>query len=222
MRILVPEILDFLGPEDPRAIRSRRDLVLVNRLMRQSAIMANTLAPLPSPKLWVDLGGGDGRFLLRTLARMTRRWPAGKVQIADRLNIVSTQTRAGFAALGWTCESLTGDIMETLPGLSPDLITANLFLHHLDDNALPKLLELVAQSRAFVACEPQRSGFSLLGAHLIGLLGVNDVTRHDALASVRAGFHGHELSRLWPKTEGWRLAERAVFPFTHLFCAYAL
>jgi hypothetical protein len=222
VRVLAPEILDFLGPEDPRAIRSRRDLMLVNRLMRQSTIMAKVLAPLPPARLWVDLGGGDGRFLLRTLGRLAMRWPVGKVLIADRVNIVSSQTRAGFAALGWTCESLTGDIMETLPGLSPDLITANLFLHHLDDTALPRLLELVAQSRAFVACEPERSGFALLGARLIGLLGVNDVTRHDALASVRAGFRGQELSVLWPKTKGWRLGERAVFPFTHLFCAHAL
>jgi hypothetical protein len=222
VRTLVPELLDFLDPADPRAIRSRCDLMLVNKVMRQSAIMAKALAPLPPPRLWVDLGGGDGRFVLRTIRRLARHWPGGKVLIADRLNLVSSQTRADFAALGWTCESLTGDILETLPGLSPDLITANLFLHHLEDSALPRLLELVARSKAFVACEPERSGFALLGARIIGILGVNDVTRHDALASVRAGFHGQEVSRLWPKTKGWQLGERAVFPFTHLFCAHAL
>jgi hypothetical protein len=51
-------------------------------------------------------------------------------------------------------------------------------------------------------------------------LGANDVTRHDAVASVRAGFRGRELCGLWPKSApGWRLGEHGVFPFTHLFHA---
>jgi len=222
MRVLVPEILDVLAAEDPRAIRSRRDLVLVNRVMRQSTIMAKALAPLRAPKVWVDLGGGDGRFLLRTAGRLAAHWLGVKVLIADRQDIVSADTRAGFAAMGWTCQSLKGDILETLPDLSPDLVTANLFLHHLDDEALAALLGLVARGKAFVACEPERSALAVLGARLIGVLGVNDVTRHDALASVQAGFRGRELSQLWPNPQGWRLKERAVFPFTHVFCAHAL
>jgi hypothetical protein len=44
------------------------------------------------------------------------------------------------------------------------------------------------------------------------------VTRHDAVASVHAGFAGRELSRLWPG-EGWRLWEGLTLPFTHVFSA---
>jgi hypothetical protein len=113
---------------------------------------------------------------------------------------------------------LRGDIFENLPNLSPDIITANLFLHHLDNQALARLLALAAgQAAAFVACEPRRSRFAAAGAHLVLALGANDVTRHDAVASVRAGFNGCELSALWP--QGWLMEERGAFPFTHLFTA---
>ena len=222
-RILTTEILDVLPPEDPRAQASRRDLMLINAMMCQSTIMTEALAAFSAPKLIADLGGGDGRFMLRVARRLAKRWPGVTVMIADRRPIVSVETRACFAHLGWRCESLTGDVLETLPLIKPDIVTANLFLHHLDDAALGQLLALVAgQAGGFVACEPRRSAFALAGARMVFALGANDVTRHDAVASVRAGFLGGELSSLWPQgAPGWTLGERGVFPFTHLFHAMA-
>jgi hypothetical protein len=44
------------------------------------------------------------------------------------------------------------------------------------------------------------------------------VTRHDAVASVRAGFAGRELSGLWPEA-GWQRREGLALPFTHFFAA---
>lgn len=222
-RVLTPEILDFLQADDPRAIRSRRDLALINAVMRQGAIMARALAGFPVPKLLADLGGGDGRFLLGVARRLAKDWPGVEVVILDKQDIVSAETRAGFAGLGWHCEVSQGDIFESLPQLEPDIVTANLFLHHLDDAALTRLLALVAaRAKAFAACEPRRSGFALLGAHMVGALGANDVTRHDAVASVRAGFRDSELSALWPQGGRWTLAEYPAFPFTHVFRAYAV
>jgi hypothetical protein len=222
-RVLTPEILDFLAPGDPRATRSRRDLARINRVMRQGAIMTKALANFPVPKLLADLGGGDGRFLLGVARRMAQRWPGVRVVIADRQDLVSAETRAGFTALGWHCEVLQGDIFQTLPELELDIVTANLFLHHLDEAALTRLLALVAaRAKGFAACEPQRSGFALLGAHMVGALGANDVTRHDAVVSVRAGFHDSDLSALWPQSGRWALGEYAAFPFTHVFRAHVL
>src|SRR5690349_9058393 len=141
-RALTPEILDLLAPDDPRAIHSRRDLVLINAVMGQSAIMAKALSQYPTPKMLADLGGGDGRFMLSVAKRLA--WRDVTILIADRKPAVSAETRAGFSALGWRCESLTGDIFETLPRISPDIVTANLFLHHFDDAALRRLLLLAA------------------------------------------------------------------------------
>jgi hypothetical protein len=222
MRALTPEILDFLAPDDPRAQRSRRDLARINWVMRQDAIMAGALAEFPQPKLLADLGGGDGRFLLSVAKRLAKHWSGVRAVILDRQSIVSEETRAGFAALGWHCETMQGDIFETLPHIQPDIVTANLFLHHLDDVGLMRLLALAAaRSRAFVACEPRRSAFALLGARLVFALGANDVSRHDAVASVQAGFRDLELSMLWPQDRDWTCQEYSAFPFSQVFCARA-
>jgi hypothetical protein len=222
MRALVPELLDLLPADDPRAVRSRRDLVRINRIMLQHRIMARALAQLPPPRLLADLGGGDGRFLLKVARRLSRRWPGVTVMIADQKAIVGADTRAAFTRLGWRCESLTGNVFDTLPLIRPDIVTANLFLHHLEDGELIRLLALIAShSKAFVACEPRRSALAMLGARLVFALGANAVTRHDAVASVAAGFRGRDLSSLWPQKQGWRLSERGALPFTHLFAARA-
>lgn len=221
-RVLTSEILDVLSPDDPRAKTSRRDLARINAVMGQGMIMAEALSVFPAPKLIADLGGGDGHFMLRVAKRLAKHWPGVTVMVADRRAIVGAETRACFARLGWRCENLTGDVLETLPLIKPDIVTANLFLHHLDDATLTPLLALVArQAKGFVACEPRRSAFALAGARLVFALGANDVTRHDAVASVRAGFRGRELSSLWPQASGWQLGEHGVLPFTHLFHAHA-
>lgn len=224
MRVLVPEILDGLAPDDPRAIRSRRDLARINAVMRQPAIMASALSRFPPPSRLADLGGGDGRFLLAVARRLASRWPGVTALVCDRADIVSNATRAGFAALGWRCESRCGDIFCNLP--QADILTANLFLHHFDGAALARLLSLAAASApVFVACEPRRNAFALMGARFVGLLGANDVTRHDAVASVRAGFNNLELASLWPadgRGRRWQLRESFAFPFAHVFAVHAL
>jgi hypothetical protein len=218
-RTLEPEWLDLLAADDPRARSSRRDLVRINFVMRQQTIMARLLRPLAAPRRLADLGSGDGCFLLGVARRMAPHWPRVTALILDRQDIVSPQTRRGFAALGWTCESISGDIFETLPHLDADIVTANLFLHHLDEVALARLLRLTAQTaRDFVACEPRRSPAALLASRMVLGLACNAVTRHDAVASVRAGFAARELSCLWPNGS-WRLHEGPALPFSHVCAA---
>jgi hypothetical protein len=122
--------------------------------------------------------------------------------------------------LGWRCELLQGDIFETLLQLDTGaLVMANLFLHHLDDKALRRLFSLLAErTKGLVACEPRRGPIGLLASHMLAALGANHVTRHDAVASVRAGFAGHELTARWPAGD-WSTDERRALPFSHLFTA---
>jgi hypothetical protein len=110
--------------------------------------------------------------------------------------------------------------LEREPDERCDVIVANLFLHHLEEDALRALFALAARkARAFVACEPRRSRFAECAARLLPLLGCNGVTRHDAVVSVRAGFRARELSTLWPADGAWRCDERRWGPFTHRFVA---
>ena len=64
-RLVEPEWLDELPADDPRTQGSRRDLARINAVMFQAAIMARALArSCGAPKRIVDLGSGDGRFML--------------------------------------------------------------------------------------------------------------------------------------------------------------
>ena len=216
-RRLEVEWLDVLPAEDPRARRSRADLRRVNAIMGNARIVASALPQ--APRTVVDLGAGDGAFALR-LARAAGKPPA-HVTLVDRQNIVAPETLRAFEAMGTGVEIAQQDVfewMERAPA-GVDAIVANLFLHHFEDEPLARLLSLASRKAPlFVACEPRRSSFALLGSHLLGALGCNDVTRHDAAASVRAGFRGDEISRLWPAT-GWTLREEKRGGFSHLFVA---
>jgi hypothetical protein len=220
------EWLDELPANDPRAVRSRRDLVRVNTLMMQPGIMARALSVHSGPKApgaILDLGSGDGTFMLRVAALLARRWRNVAVTMLDQQDIVKPATRRGFEALGWSSKTITGDLFGVLgEGRLPevDVITANLFLHHFTEPQLaPLLAKLAPLATLFVACEPRRGAVPLLGSHLLWAIGCNDVTRHDAVRSVEAGFNGRELSALWPEPNLWQLHEHAARLFTHRFVA---
>jgi hypothetical protein len=170
----------------------------------------------------VELGAGDGTFMLAVARRLAQRWPHVTVTFVDLKNIVTRETQDGFRKLGWQTESVSDDVFAflTRSGEGADIVTANLFLHHFSDEALRRLFAGVAGlSPLFVACEPSRSQRALLGSRLLFVIGCNDVSRHDAVVSVRAGFRPSELSALWPQDRGWHLYERAAAPFTHCFVA---
>lgn len=224
-RIVEPEWLDVLPADDPRAMRSRRDLTRVNRVMMQTRIMARLLRRCAAqpPRSLLELGGGDGTFMLRIARLLAPHWPGISVRILDRQDIVGPETRDAFVRLGWPLETVAADVFEYFEGAGAagvDIVAANLFLHHFRDAQLARLLSQAGGiTRLFVACEPRRSRLALAGSRLLWGIGCNDVSRHDAMVSVRAGFSGRELSRLWPAGAGWELVEHEAGPFTHCFAA---
>jgi hypothetical protein len=225
VRTLEPELLDELPPEDSRAARSRRDLRRINVWMRQTAIMTRlfTAYRTAPPTRIIELGSGDGTFMLGVARKLAPRWPGVTLVLLDRQDIVSQACREKFRALGWQTETVTADVFAFLEMQKPnaaDIISANLFLHHFSNDQLGRLFDAAARiAPMFVACEPARSAFALRASHLLFAIGCNDVTRHDAVVSVRAGFAGRELSQLWASPARWTLLEQAAFPFTHCFAA---
>jgi len=268
-RLIQPELLDELPPDDPRARWSRRDLRRINAWMRNPAIMANALQSAADgylPEQITDLGSGDGNFLLRvarvvsgngapvsdpawhdsvetcrTGGRCSATSGGVKAILVDRQKNVTSQTLASFASLGWQAEAVAADVFDWvrhrerrlpaggLPGDefegrqdagAPEVVVANLFLHHFEDPRLVELFRAIAgQARLFVAIEPRRSPWTAFWCRLLWAIGCNSVTRHDAAISVRAGFSGCELSALWPADPGWELTERRTGFFSHLFVA---
>jgi hypothetical protein len=225
-RRVEPEMLDDLPEADRRAIRARRDLRRINRLMATQSVLCRGIDAATRgrpPRCIVELGAGDGTLLLRVARSRAAKWPGVTATLVDRKNLVSPDTREGFAALGWKLRLVTRDVFDWLDATPPvphDLLVANLFLHHFAGDALQRLLcGIAARSVAFVACEPRRGATALLGSHLVGCLGCNAVTRHDAVASVHAGFSHAELTAAWPRSSAWETDEYAAGLFSHCFLA---
>ena len=228
-RVLEPETLDLLAPGDPAAVRSRRDLRRVNRVMGARAILGRALdrvVPKASgaPLRIVELGCGDGLLML-DVARTDR--PAlrnAELTLLDMSPIVAPATLSAYAAAGWRAEPATTDVLAWADDAASarwDIVVANLFLHHFEGDALRRLLAGCGRrADALVACEPRRSRFALVASHLVAFLGANAVTRRDAVLSVRAGFVGDEIANVWPGAKsGWNIDEYEDGPFTHCFCA---
>ncbi|MDG4883951.1 class I SAM-dependent methyltransferase, partial [Mesorhizobium sp. WSM4884] len=200
-RSLVPEILDGLPPDDARACRSRRDLARINALMFQAPIMAALMRkflPRPPGRI-LEIGAGDGTFMLKVARRMAKDWREVELTMLDRVGLVTPELTADFAALGWRLETITADVfdwaekdvMANARDWPFDAITVNLFLHHFDDDGLLHLFSrLQGKAPLILATEPLRAGLALAAACLLPAIGANDVTRHDAAQSVRAGFRG--------------------------------
>ena len=223
-RLVQPELLDQLQATDPEAIQSRKDLQRVNRIMGQAGIIRRLMLETCSKHRamnWIELGAGDGTLLLSVVRKL--QWNGLRIQLIDQQALVQSDTQAAFAELGCEVETVTSDVFQWLdrqPLGSADLVMANLFLHHFDKVELSRLLHLVAErSRCFVACEPRRSLIALTASRGLGMLGCNAVTRHDAVVSVRAGFHRSELSAEWPSHEEWDLSESSAGLFSHAFVA---
>jgi len=228
-REVKPELLDALPSADPRAIGSRADLRRLNSLMDHAGILARAFrahhpnSSNPAPRLRVaELGAGDGTLFLKLARRWSANGVAGKAILLDRQNLVSDATHRDFHAINWEVECVAADVFEWLEHAAPpvDVMLANLFLHHFTGEQLRPLLRLAAvKTDLFLACEPCRSPLALNAARLLGLIGCNAVTRHDAVVSVRAGFAGDELSTLWPPEAGWQLDEHPAGLFSHGFRA---
>lgn len=230
-RTVLPELLDELSPDDPRARRSRGDLRRIHVAMGSAAILARALArvrPGAPPRRIVELGAGDGTLLLQVARRLG--WRDVELTLLDRVDLLDDTTRAAYAALGWHVRAKRGCALDWAraaarrdaagSGEHYDLCVASLFLHHFAADDLGDLLHgVAARADAFVALEPRRGRLARFGSRMVALLGANAVTRADAVTSVDAGFAGGELSSSWPSGPHWHLVERAAGPFAHSFVA---
>ena len=226
-RIVEPELLDDLSPADIRAIQSRRDLRKLNFFMGSVGIVERMLSesfPDKPPKKIVDIGAGDGTFMLQLAKQFSNRWRKVEVILVDRQDTVSSGTKDEFSRLGWSVKIMSADVFEWLSGSeNVDCILTNLFLHHFESGKLSELLKLASlKTKVFLACEPRRSFAGTIGTKLIWLIGCNFVTRHDAPVSVRAGFRENEISELWPRSGSWQIEEDRAGVFSHSFCAKKL
>ena len=225
LRNVEPELADHIPGDDPRALRFRRDLNRLNAFAMTDRVMARTLLKhwgRVAPREIVDLGAGDGTFMLRVAQRLAPEWRDVTVKLVDQQDIVGAQVRNGFAALHWNIQTVVADVFEFLQKMQSnvDIVAANGFLHHFTAERLTCLFGLAAdRAKLIVAGEPRRTRFAREVSRFVWLLGCGDVIRHDMLASIRAGFVRTEISASWPTRDGWVIEERDAGPFSHTFAA---
>jgi hypothetical protein len=222
-RVVQPEWLDSLPPNDPQAIRSRRDLRRLNRWMRNPSHVLDAINNLrQKPTTIIEVGSGDGTFML-SLARRLKWKHRVRLTLLDMQPVISPATLETLQRLGWDAEVRAEKLQDWLAGPEApmaDLILANLFWHHFQDAELRDFFASLSRiTRAFVACEPRRWMPARVATRLLWLIGCNLTTRHDARISVEAGFRDHELSALWPSGSDLTLTEFPAGYASHLFIA---
>jgi len=193
-RVCLPELLDTLPPDHPDALHNRRDLRIVNRMMRNHGWFARTLPPLiRAGECALELGAGTGE-LARSL--WTRGIPVDGLDLWPR-------PPDWPASRTWH----QGDLREFRAFDSYPVVIANLILHQFSEADLSLLGGKIRRhARLIVACEPERRRSSqLVFAAVAPLLGANYVTLHDGNVSVAAGFRRDELPRALGLAGGpWR------------------
>src|ERR1043166_3827542 len=106
-RVVEPELLDGLPANDPGAIRSRHDLQTLNRWMRHPQIMTqalrSTLDSKPVGSI-LEIGAGDGTFLLKVAQRLNKGKSGTTVFLADKQPVVTPETCRAFEQLDWRAE----------------------------------------------------------------------------------------------------------------------
>jgi len=176
------ELLDTLPFNHPDAVRSRRDLRLINLFMRNQAWFESVLPRIMRPgERVLELGAGTGELG----RRLNRRGI-----LLDGLDL---WPRPALWPQGR--EWYTADL-KTFTGYEPyAAVIGNLIFHQFTDAELAVLGERLRRSaRIVVANEPRRRRFSQrLIAAIAPLFGASHITLNDAHVSVAAGFVGDEL-----------------------------
>lgn len=182
-RVVTAEILDNLPSTDPRAVRSRRDLRIVDAFMGNSRWISKKILQAPEGIQVIEMGAGDGRLC----SRIHERRPGLRItglDLADRPPDLN-------ANIAWR----KGDFFKTLREFRSGIGTGSLVLHHFLDRELASLGEHLFCFDRLCFCEPLRSCFSIFMAMLAAPFS-GEVTRHDMPASIRAGFQPGELATL--------------------------
>ena len=195
-RVPIPEILDSLDPADPRAIRSRADLRLIDWYLGNSRWLVRQLQNQgPALHQILELGAGEGGLCQRI------------VEALPESRVIGLDLTARPKNLPDKIQWIAGDFFQSLPQLDADACVGSLILHHFSNDALQQLGRQLQSYRVIAFCEPLRSRVPLLLAGLSSLA-MGEVTRHDMPASIRAGFRSGELAPLLGlHPRSWKISE---------------
>lgn len=187
-RVIKPEILDTLEPNDPAALHNRRDLRWFNTIMGNYSWMTRTIQKTVRPNepiLEIGAGMGDlGNHLLKHSHEESL--PYAGLDLWPRPESWPDHWE-------WHQADLTSF---THYNQYPVLI-GNFIMHQFTNTAIETLFEKTLPNlRVILFCETARRPLHLLQLPLANLFGMNYVSKHDARVSIEGGFVQHELAEL--------------------------
>jgi len=187
-RVVQPEILDTLSPDDPGAVANRRDLRFLNRFMGNWRWIARNLAGVYRPGVRVvEAGAGEGDlgFYLWKKVR--------GLAVSDYEGLDLWGRPAAWPnGAGWS----RIDLRNYEPDPAPGILVVNLLLHQFEDEALRDLGESLQHIPVWIINEPLRVRWAVWGLALMRPFGLHPVSWHDGRVSIGAGFRGRELANL--------------------------
>ncbi len=196
IRVVESELLDNLDARDPEAIRSRRDLRMINTLMGNQIWFLRQFRKFPQQNSTgvVEIGAGDGSLS----TEIHQRFPLMSLTAMD----LQERPVNCYGEFSW----IQGNLFDLMPRIQADVLFGGMIIHHFTDDRLAMLGSHLKNFRTIFLCEPYRSRFSMTLAYLMWPL-VGRVTRHDMPASIRAGFRKGELAGLLQLGPRWEIRE---------------
>ncbi len=220
----IEELLDA-PVADPRLLaHNLRDIRRINRLLGWTGLAVKLVSEMVAQRqlpafslLDVATGSADMPVALASWARRQR------LHIEIVATDISDQVLAAAQA---NCTQFPEIRLEqqnalALPYASQsfDLVLCSMALHHFSPDAAPRLLQELARvaRHAIIVSDVQRSLLAYLGAWLLThTLMPNQLTRHDAPASVRRAYTPHEVRALADAAGLASAAVRTAFPFRQI------
>ncbi|MGH7995432.1 MAG: SAM-dependent methyltransferase [Opitutaceae bacterium] len=183
-RIVRPELLDSLSPDDPAAQANRRDLRLVNRAMGNFEWLAGAAAARLRPgERALEIGAGTGELGLELARRGVPTdgldlWPRPPAwPDSNCWHRIDARAFDGYGEYA--------------------VVIGSLIFHQFQADELAELGRRLGRTRLILASEPWRRRLSQwLCAAAAPFVRANHVSRHDARVSIAGGFRGDELPRM--------------------------
>ena len=193
-RILEEEVIDHVDASEPDALRSRRDLRLLDAFLGNSRWIERTLRPLSVDSI-VELGAGEGH-LSRRLSQIYPQVPITGLDLAPTPNDWKHP-------LHW----IQGDLLKTIGETTAQICIGSLVLHHFDREELTELGKHLQRFSILVFSEPHRHVQPLTGSYVLRPF-MGKIVRHDMPISIRAGFKKGEISKfLKLNHKSWSIQE---------------
>jgi hypothetical protein len=197
-RVVEPEILDQLDPEDPEAIRNRKEIDGINRWMgNYKWILKAFRMVVRENESVIEIGAGGDRLAGRILDSGSETTITGY-----RCVDVIPAPKDLDPRVDW----VQSDVTQFDGSQNASVLISNFFIHQLKDAEIMDLGErLLPHLDTIIINEPLRSRLHFFLSYIAFIVfGYGRVTRTDGRISIRAGFSSQELPELLGlSSEAW-------------------